>query len=259
MRQSFWYLFSMIFVCQAFASSVILPEDEVILPPLLKRVRSDLSGAPDGINVVSAKARTRRAVPGEWFDYGDSLDLPASASFEVIQSEDLAWVGGGVFRGTIGNYAKTQNSLTQYAMALSRGWVRVWIRPGKFDSLIRIEGNGDVFTAKDAEFWLNLRSRASDLYVIRGEVMSKVADQIFDAGTYVSLKPGQRAPVSRSKGWEAQAMEVPIAAAYPGFIHLSGEAAKDWDRGSTTGLFAEYRKKGWRKFHRFTPERKKRE
>jgi hypothetical protein len=249
----------MFFVLPAIASTVILPEDEVILPPLLSRVRSDLGGAPDGINVIPAKGQKRRAIPGEWFDYGDSLDLPASASFEVIQSEDLGWVGGGGFRGTIGNYSKTQNSLTQYAIAMGRGWVRVWIRPGKFESLIRIEGNGDVFTAKDAEFWLNLRSGASDLYVIRGEVLSKVSDQIFDSGTYVSLKPGRRAPISRSKGWEPTAMEVPIAAAYPGFIRLSAEASKDWDRGRTTGLFGDYRKKGWRKFHRLTPDLKKRE
>ncbi len=249
----------MLFVLPSFASTVILPEDEVILPPLLNRVRSDLGGAPDGINVIPAKGRLRRAIPGEWFDYGDSLDLPAAASFEVIQSEDLAWVGGGVFRGTIGNYAKTKSSLTQNAISMKRGWIRVWIRPGKFESLIRIEGNGDVFTANDAEFWLNLRSGASDLYVIRGQVLSKVADQIFGSGVYVSLKPGQRTPLAQSKGWEAQAMEVPIAAAYPGFIRLSGEVSKDWDRGATTGLFAEYRKKGWRKFHRLTPVRRKRQ
>ncbi len=230
----------------------------MILPPLLNRVRTDLGGMPEGINLKPAKGGLRRAVPGEWFDYGDSLDLPAAASFEVIQSEDLAWVGGGVFQGTIGNYTRTQSSLTQYSIALQRGWIRVWIKPGKFPSVIRIEGNRDVFTATDAEFWLNCRTGASELYVIRGEVTSKVADQIFDAGVYVRLKPGQRTPLARSKGWDAGAMEVPIAAAYPGFIRLSSEVARDWGLGRTTGHFADFRKRGWRKFYRFTPDRKKR-
>lgn len=250
-------LFALGFSTAAPANTVILPEDEVILPPLLNRVGSDLGGEPDGVNVQAASGKLRRAVPGEWFDYGDRLNLPGSVSFEVIQSEDLAWVGGGVFQGTLGNYAKTKVDLTQYTLSMKMGWIRVWIRPGKFDSVIRIEGNQDVFTAKEAEFWLNVRSRFSDLYVIQGEVTSQVSGQAFGAGVFVRLQPGQKRPWVRSEQWAAQAMEVPISGSFPGFIRLSGSAAKSWGEGATSRLFAEYRRKGWRKFHRLTPDRKK--
>jgi hypothetical protein len=258
-RLSYLVLFILKCVPPVLASTVVLPEDEVILPPLLNRVRSDLGGHPEGVNVKSVGGPERRAVSGEWFDYGDTLSLPASASFEVIQSEDFAWVGGGVFQGTLGNYKRTGTSLTQYALSMKRGWIRVWIKPGKFDSVVRIEGNGDVFTAKDAEFWLNFKSRATDIYVIRGEVISKVADQRFGSGVYVSLKTGEKTPWARSEGWAASAMEVPIAASYPGFVRLSGEVAKDWEEGKTKEIFGNFRKKGWRKFHRLTPDLKKRQ
>ncbi|MBU6153719.1 MAG: hypothetical protein KGP28_05395 [Bdellovibrionales bacterium] len=252
-------LFTFWFGLPSGAASIVLPEDEVILPPLLNRVRSDLGAAPDGLNVRSPLGAMRRAVPGEWLDYGDSLSLPGSASFEVIQSEDLTWVGGGVFQGTVGNYRKTSSALTQYSLAISRGWIRVWIRPGRFESLIRIEGNSDVFTAKEAEFWLNFSSKATDLYVIRGEVTSQTANQVFSGGTYVKLRPGQKSPRARSEAWKAAAMEVPIASSYPGFIRLSNESAKDWEGGQTRDVYSSFRKKGWRKFHRLTPELKKRD
>lgn len=232
---------------------MILPEDEVILPPLLNRVRTEVGGIPDGLNARTPQGRFRRAVPGEWFDYGESLELSAGVSFEVLQNESLAWVAGGVFQGTLGNYDRTQSSLVQYALAMSRGWIRVWISPGKRESLVRIEASGDVFTAKDADFWLNVRTGAVDLYVIRGEVQSKTSETAFPARTYVSLIAGKKTPKSRSDAWDAQAMEVHIASAYPGLVRLADEASRDWESGKSSRLFSEFRKKGWRKFHRLTP------
>jgi len=238
-------------------ATLVLPEDEVILPPLLNRVQTDLGAALDGVNVRSANEKSRRAVPGEWFDFGDTLALPATLAFEVIQSEDFAWVGGGGFQGTIGNYLRTETTLIQHSLELKRGWIRVWIRPGKQDSVMRIEGNGDVFAAKDAEFWLNIRTGATELYVIRGEVTSQATHQTYSSGVYVSLLPGKKSPKGVSQAWDPKAMEVPIASAYPSLMKVSGMAGSDWEAGRTARLYGDYRKKGWRKFYRFTPLRRK--
>jgi len=239
---------------QSSGLTLLLPGDEFILPPLFNRLESRMQAPPEGLKVEGAGGKRRQAMPGEWFDYGDTLNLTAPLALEVEQSESLVWVGGGVFQGTIGKYTRTQTDLIQYSVELKRGWIRVWIKPASLESLIRIEANGDAFFAREGEFWINAKSDATELYVVKGQVTSNLLKRSFSAGTYVLLKSKSTSPSKISENWDPQAMEVLIANAYPSLVKLATSVALDWESGKTEKIYSTLRKKGWRKAHRLNPD-----
>jgi hypothetical protein len=238
---------------QGYGTTIVLPEDEFILPPLLNRIENHPRPSPEGLNVIGSGRKSRRAVPGEWFDYGDRLDLPANLAFQVIQSEGAAWVGGGVFQGRVGAESKVENSGVRYALVVERGWVRVWIRASKAREEFQVSANGDLLTAKEADFWLNARTGATDLYVIRGEVSSRMTAQSYSAGGFVTLPAGAKKPSRFSEEWNPKAIQVSIAGSYPGLIKLADRTEEDWESGRLSEVYAGFRKRGWRKAYRFTP------
>ena len=252
MRMGFSVLF-LLFGLTAQSAKVILREDEFILPALFNRIESHPEILPEGFNLDSANGKRRRAVPGEWFDYGDVLRLPASQAFQVIQNEHTAWIGGGVFRGKIGKYFITDSALVQSTIALERGWMKVWIKPGKVPSQIVIEANGDTYAARDAEFWINVRDGGTELYIVRGLVSSALCKRTFAGKLFVFLRPKAQAPVKVSQNWDPDAMEVHIAASYPALVKLADTTGSEWKKGTLEGVYSGYRRKGWRKAHRMTP------
>jgi hypothetical protein len=111
------------------AAQVVLPEDEIILPPYLKAI-INRDQAEERFNVVGIGGLKREARKEEWLDYGDTLDLPGRVAFEVLQRESIQWVGGGVFKGKIGSGLLANPTDEQiYEVTVERGWIKVWIRP----------------------------------------------------------------------------------------------------------------------------------
>ena len=252
MRRGVWVLFSLLAV-SAQGARVILQEDEFVLPALFNRIESHPEILPEGFNLDSANGKSRRAVPGEWFDYGDILRLPATQAFQVIQNENTAWVGGGVFRGKVGKYTVTDSAVVQSTVALERGWIKVWTKPGKVPTQFVIEANGDTFAARDAEFWLHAREGGTELYIVRGLVSSALCKRTFAGKLFVLLAPKGSEPVKVSQNWEPDAMEVHIAASYPALVKIADSTGFEFSRGKLESIYEEFRKKGWRKAHRLTP------
>jgi hypothetical protein len=236
---------------------VVLPEDEFILPPLFGRLEAVPGAPPDGFNVDSQEGKKRHAVAGEWFDYGDSLDVPGGQSFQVLQSETLAWVGGGVFQGKIGKYRLSDSSVVQYSLDIKRGWVRVWMKPSKIDALLKIEANGDTFTVQDAEFWLNVRSGVTEIYLVRGSVFSAANQRAYQDRQFILFPKDPTAPKKVSSEWDPKAIEVFIASRYPALVKLAELTETDWQKERIAETFRTFRKKGWRKSFRFTPIQQK--
>ena len=252
MRRGLWVLFSIVAV-SAQGARVILPGDEFVLPALFNRIESHPEILPEGFNLDSASGKRRRAVPGEWFDYGDVLRLPGPQAFQVIQNENTAWVWGGVFRGKIGKYLYTDSALVQSTIALERGWMKVWTRPGKMPTQLVIEANGDTFAARDAEFWLHAHERGTELYIVRGLVSSALCKRTFAGKLFVQLAPKAGEPQKVSQNWDPDAMEVHIAASYPALVKIADTTGFEFARGKLENIYEQFRKKGWRKAHRSTP------
>ena len=237
------------------ASKVVLPEDEFILPPLLNRLEEKAGKPVDGINVHNGNQQARRAVSGEWLDYGDRVELPPELSFQVLQNEDLAWVGGGVFRGTLGKYRLSDDSVAQYSLQVERGWVKVWMNPSKHPGQLRIEANGEAFVATDAEFWIHVRNASVEIFLVRGNLLVSGLKELFSGRKFMVIPSGKRSRIQFGSDWDPKAIEVQIAESYPGFVRMVDSTDQDWEKGTLREAFARFRKTGWRKAHRFTPDR----
>jgi hypothetical protein len=230
------------------AVPVYLPGDEAALPPLFSQIASAQGSASSGVNVVSLKNRKRFAVAGEWFDPGDRVSLGENRALEVIHQESVKWIGGGAFQGQILKSVWAEDDRT-YDVALSRGWMKVWIKPGKLKPRIRITTPEEQIDATDGEFWLGAHKGKTELYVIRGEVKLKSSEVPYGRQTYiVKLKDGGKAG---SREWNAEAMEVRLSSAFPALGQLLSRSQQDWETGKSSLIYASFRRKGWRKHHRF--------
>ncbi len=230
------------------AVPIYLPGDEAALPPLFSQIASSQGSAAPGVNVLSLKKQKRFAVAGEWFDPGDQVNLSENRALEVIHQETVKWIGGGAFQGQILKSVWAEDDRT-YDVALSRGWMKVWVKPGKEKPRIRITTPEEQLEARDAEFWLGAHRGKTELYVIRGEVKLKSSEVPYGRQTYImKLKDGGKAG---SREWNAEAMEVRLASAFPALGQLLSRSQQDWDTGKSSLIYASFRRKGWRKHHRF--------
>jgi hypothetical protein len=230
------------------AVPVYLPEDEFTLPPLFSQIASSDGAAGTGINVITVKGQKRHALKGEWFDYGDRLSLPANRAIEVIQRETIKWIAGGVFEGQMGRSLWLKED-PSYEVILKRGWMKGWVKPDADKAVIRITTPEEVFEIKDGVFWLGAHTGKTELYVLKGEVKPKSSERPYGAGTYLFKESNGSKAGSRE--WDGDAMEVRIAAAYPSLGQLLTKAQKDWDSGKSEVIYGTFRKKGWRRAHRF--------
>lgn len=227
---------------------IYLPGDEAALPPLFSQIASAQGSAAPGVNVVSLKKHKRFAVAGEWFDPGDRVSLSENRAFEVIHQESVKWIGGGAFQGQILKSAWAEDDRT-HDVALGRGWMKIWIKPGKMKPRIRITTPEEQIEATDSEFWLGAHRGKTELYVIRGEVKLKSSEVPYGRQTYIlKQKDGGKAG---SREWNAEAMEVRLASAFPALGQLLSRSQQDWDTGKSSLIYASFRRKGWRKHHRF--------
>jgi len=235
------------------AAEVILPEDELILPPFLNHI-INLQAQEDRFNVTGLGQHKREAKKGEWLDYGDALDLPGRIAFEVLQRESIQWIGGGVFKGEIGSGAQVKDKDESiYEVSLNRGWMKVWIKADKNHSSIRILTDAGNFITKEAIFWMSARPGHSEVYLLQGELLLESTKIPLVNRNYATFEKGRDKPVYISKDWDPGAMEVKIAAAYPALIKLANLAQEEWEAGKNVRIYATLRRKGWRKASRMAP------
>ncbi len=246
-------LFFTVLVYQVSAQAgVVLPGDEITLPPLLNQVTVNSGTPEDRLNVRSVESKKRQARIGEWLDFGDSLDLPGRISAQIIQKENFMWVGGGVLQGKIGSGTVVKDDLI-YDLILNRGWMKVWIKPASDHTTVKIHTDHGIFTAQDAEFWISSRPTQAEIYLIRGEVQVEPLKITFVNRSYAIFEKGKDKPRYIAKDWDPAMIEVKIASAYDGLIRLAGQAQKEWDAGKSSRIYASFRKKGWRKADRLDP------
>lgn len=224
------------------------------LPPLLSRLDSGRGRAPDGINVKGENQKRRRARIGEWLDFGDSFETGPTEAFSVIQNESLTWVGGGAFQGQI--LKSERDGKTVVTLEIKRGWVRVWLKPsGDAEGggiSLEVRANGEVFSAKEANFWLSSRLGTSELYLESGEVTTRRARQVFQGKVFALLPEAGGA--RKTSAWDPEAIGVHIARVYPDFVRLVGEVELQVRQGETARIYSGLRKKGWKRFHRLGVE-----
>ncbi len=243
MKPGFGILFFVVSLA-AQGANVVLKEDSFILPPLLSRVEIHPKGTPDGINIEANGGKKRRIVPGGWFDPGDRFRIPAPFAVEVVQNEFAVWVAGGVFQGKIGVRETVESSAVQSTIAMERGWMKVWAKPGQGAFPVAVEANRDSFVATDAEFWIHARDGVTELYVVRGEVFSLQRKRTFAGKVFAMLKKQRDAPVRLSSDWDASAIEVRIAGAYPALVRLAEAAGSRWNQNRFEEIYSDFRKRG---------------
>lgn len=228
------------------AAPIYLPEDEFTLPPLLNKLET-LVGAPDeGLNVTDLNKKKRRALRGEWLRYGDQFDLPARLSIEVIQKENFKWIGGGVLQGKFGRSSYAKDDLV-YHLDLDRGWVRIWIKPESDTPKVRIHTAHGDFEASQAEFWLSTRPAQTEIYMISGDLTRLGNDLPLSHRSYAIFEGAASVPRYIAKDWDANAIEVKISGSYPSLGRMIRDADCEWRSGRSAHIYAEYRKKGWKK------------
>ena len=247
-------VFLCLFQNHAHALDIHLPEDELRLPPLLNRVE-ETRASSDRLNITSLDQHHYQASVGEWLDPGDALDLPGRLAIQVIERENLQWVGGGVFQGKIGSGSSSNNDLV-YELKLQRGWLRVWVKPDSMHSKIRITTEAGSFFTHNGVFWLNTRPGHTEVYLISGELTKEGSQTPLVNRNYAvyEKKPTDKPtdkPEYVSREWDPKALDVRIAAAYPHLVKLSLIAEEEWEAGKVSRNYAEKRKKGWRKASRF--------
>ncbi len=225
-------------------ANVVLKEDAFILPPLLSGMEIHPRGKPDGINIESNRGKKRRLVPGGAFDPGDRFRISAPLAVEVIQNEFAVWVAGGVFQGRIGPRETVESSALRSTIAIERGWMKVWVKPGTGAFPVAVEANGDSFTATDAEFWVHVRDGVTELYVVRGEVLSLQLQRTFSGKVFVMLGRQKETPIRISSDWDPAAIEVRIAGAYPALVRLAAATGSRWDQNRFEEIYADFRKQG---------------
>ncbi len=228
------------------ATSIYLPEDEFTLPPLLYRIENQIGNRDTGINVEALDKNKRRALSGEWLRYGDRFDLAANFSIQVIQRENIQWVGGGVLQGSFGTsrYAKDDQI---YDLNLSRGWARIWIKPDKNPVKLQIHTAQGVFETSNAEFWIATRPESTEIYLIKGEVKRIENNLPLINRTYARFEGSNPRPTYLAKAWDKDIVEVRIASSYPNLVKLVSLTEPEWKTGRIPHLYSQYRKKGWQK------------
>jgi hypothetical protein len=140
---------------------VFLPEDELILPPLLNDI-SSIGDDEDRVNVVELDGHKYQAKSGEWLDFGDSLDLIGRLAFQVIQRESIQWVGGGLFSGKIGS-GRTVKDDGIYIVTVSHGWMKIWIKPDTNHSTLHLFTPSGSFLAKEGIYWVEVRPEKTEI------------------------------------------------------------------------------------------------
>lgn len=242
------FLIALSFSVPAWSVPIFLPGDEAALPPLFTYVATAQGTSAPGINVLSGGRKRRFALTGEWFDPGDQVSIPENRAFEVIHQENAKWIGGGAFRGQILKSKWAEDDRT-YDLLFNRGWMKVWVKPGKEKPLLRITTPEEVLEARNAEFWLGAHAGKTELYVLRGEVKMKSSEVPYGRQTYIiKSKDGSKAG---SREWNAEAMEVRLSSSFPALGQLLTRAQTEWDTGKSSLIYASFRRKGWRKRHRF--------
>ena len=243
-----------IWILPAQATQIYLPEDEIILPPLLNDIQS--GGEPeDRFNVTAVDQHPHEVKKGEWLDFGDHISLSARLSFQIIQRESIQWVGGGVFQGEIGTGAVAKTDFT-YDVKVGRGWIKAWIKPDASHSTFKVITDSVTFIAKDATFWLTARPDRTEVYLIQGELSTLSGPTLISGRNYATFEKGKVQPVYLSKDWDLGAMEVKIAGSFPQLIKLANRAQEEWDGDHVEQMYGDRRKKGWRKASRFDPQTK---
>jgi hypothetical protein len=244
------FFFILLMTLPARATTIYLPEDELILPPMLSDVMS--SGLPeDRINVVGPDGRGHEAKKGEWLDFGDSVNLPGRLAMQIIQREKIQYVAGGVFTGKIGSGSTNVKEDFSYELTITRGWAKVWIKPDAAHSTLRIITDAGTFLASDGIFWISARPGHTEVYLFAGVLLNEGTKIPLANRLYAKFDKGSEKPISMSKDWDPSRMEVQIAASYPPLVKLATLAQEEWDSGKVAKTYAEIRKKGWRKASRF--------
>ena len=209
------------------------------------------AGTPeDHINVTGVDKKSHEAKKGEWLDFGDSLNLPGRLAFQIIQREKIQYVGGGVFEGRIGsgNFTKEDSA---YELNITRGWVKVWIKPDSAHSTLRIITDAATFLAKDGIFWISAHPGHTEVYLLDGEVLNEATKIPLTNRLYAKFDKGTDKPIYISKEWDPARIEVQIAASYAHLVKLATLAQEEWSDGKVARIYAGIRKKGWRKASRF--------
>ena len=237
-------------------SLVVLPEDELILPPYLVTFEGGSI-----LNTSSAGHKKRAAAPAEWLEYGDSFSLPARLSFQVYMNEYLEWVGGGVFEGTIGkeNWIRAESA---DQVRLENGWMKVWVKPSpqNHGKGIEIKTKNTSLTANNAVFWINARDQVTEVYLLEGALTDSGGKYlaVSDFGkTFAQWTGNQKELKYTSQAWDEKPLEIRLAGIYPELVKLAEKAEKDWEKGRVTDQYAELRRKGWRKASRLAPAESK--
>lgn len=230
------------------AATVVVDEDEFILPPLFHDfLWNNETKAGGAVNVTSESGQKRSAQEDEWLEYGDQFKLAPALSISVISREKLVMVMGGVLQATLA---------TPHQVVLDRGWIRVWKKADNLGVPFGIKTAQDEFIVKEGEFWINARSGVTDIYLITGEVRAVAAGRSYGPRTYFSFEGEAGGARYGAKAWDPKAMEVQIAGAFPGLMKLATKTQKEWDRGEPTKIYSDFRKKGWRKGSRLHPKHK---
>lgn len=236
------------------SSTIFLPEDELTLPPLLKEIQSE-DEPEDRVNLKGLDHHEHNAHQGEWLDFGDTISVPARLSFQIIQKENIQWVGGGVFTGQIGSGRSVKDD-NVHEVRLTRGWMKAWVKPNALHSTFRVITNAGNFVTSNAVFWLYSRVDHTEVYLLSGELKMEASKKSFRDKGYAIFEKGAKEPLYVSTDWAPKAIEVKIAGSYPHFVKLVDRAEEQWDDGWAEKTYATFRKKGWRKASRLDPSTK---
>ncbi len=223
-------------------------EDELLLPPYLR----DYTGGI--LNVVSEHtsdlSNKRSAKPGEWLDYGDAISIPDRMGVYVQMSENLQWVGGGVFAAKIIG-GKWDPKKPTYEMEMNRGWMKVWAKPGAFSGALQIKTPKTTIIVNEGVFWILASALKTEVYMLSGTAKDGdhtcIAEQFYEwSGEPVKLQ-------KTSDKWDFVSLENQISELNPVLVKLSHRANDEWLEDISSKKYAELRRKGWKKADRLYP------
>ncbi len=243
MIRDFFVAFCLLFSLSTGAQEVLLSEDEFILPPYLSAVAGG-----DILNITSNENRKYQAKTGEWIEYGDRFDLPARQSLLVILRENLQWVGGGVFQSRLGT-ERWNEKVQTYDIFLDRGWMKIWMTPDRWHHKLRIVTPQTSLTVEQGVFWLNVRTGATEAYLVSGELTDGVG-AVLKGKNFFSWNSVKKGVSSTTSNWDEAPMLVHFSGPYPSLVALSEKAEKLWNTEKTASIYADLRKTGWRKHSR---------
>lgn len=222
--------------------------DELLLPPFLR----DYDGGILNITSerVTDQSHQRSAKPGEWLEYGDSLQIPDRMGVYIQMNEGMQWVGGGVFNGKISN-GKWDTKKPAYEIVMNRGWMKVWAKPTPFAGSLQIKTPKATLIVNDGVFWVSANSLKTEVYVLMGSV--KEGDQTCVAEKYYEWSGSPAKLANTSEKWDFVSLEHRISQLYPNLVKLSHRANDEWLDDVSAKKYAEIRKRGWVKSDRYYP------